>query len=182
MLGNERAGLFNTLASEIAAYEPRTKRLFVVNVAADVVDASVPNGKPSLRVIDISDPADPTQIDAIDLALASGFSKPVPTSVSAVRGLVAASVVSGDSGAGKVLFFDPYGVKINEVAVGEVPDMVTFSPDRRWVLAANAGLGEIKPNAEGGSISVIDVKAHGTTSSNVGQPSRRSTVPKPAPH
>ena len=49
VLGDERAGLFNTLASEIAAFEPHSRRLFVVNVATNVVDRSVPNGKPCLK-------------------------------------------------------------------------------------------------------------------------------------
>ena len=160
VLGDERAGLFNTLASEIAAFEPHSRRLFVVNVATNVVDRSVPNGKPSLRVIDASDPANPTQVDDIDLALASGFSNVIPTSVAAAHRVVAAAVIDGDSGNGKVLFFNEHGVKLNEVAVGFTPDMVTFGPLGLRLLVANAGEGAGQFDPEG-SISIIDVLAGG---------------------
>jgi hypothetical protein len=160
VLGGERAGLFNTLASEIAAFEPHSQRLFVVNVAADVVNRSVRNGKPSLRVIDASDPSDPTQVDDIDLALASDFSSVVPTSVAAAYRVVAAAVIDGDSGNGKVLFFNEHGVKLNEVAVGFTPDMVAFGPLGLRLLVANAGEGAGPFDPEG-SISLIDVLAGG---------------------
>ena len=160
VLGGERAGLFNTLASEIAAFEPHSRRLFVVNVAADVVDRSVPNGKPSLRVIDASNPSKPRQVRDIDLAGASGFSNVVPTSVAAAHRVVAASVIDGASGNGKVLFFNEHGVKLNEVAVGFTPDMVTFGPLGLRLLVANAGEGAGGSDPEG-SISIVDVLAGG---------------------
>ena len=162
VLGGERAGLFNTLASEIAAFERHSRRLFVVNVAQNVVDPNVRNGKPSLRVIDMSRPAQPVQVANIDLASRSGFAKVVPTSVTAALRVVAVSVVDGNSGAGKVLFFDAYGLKLSEIAVGATPDMVAFSPDGRTVLVANGGVAAGSVDLEG-SISVIGVGANGST-------------------
>ena len=60
-----------------------------------------------------------------------------------------------------MIFFDTDGNYLNRVVVGALPDMVTFSPDGRWVLVANEG----EPNDDytvdpEGSVSIIDMR-HG---------------------
>jgi DNA-binding beta-propeller fold protein YncE len=95
-----------------------------------------------------------------------------PTSVAASRGLVAVAVVARRAtDAGWVVLFESKpspgtsrkgtgsgAVPIRIVRVGAMPDMVTFTPDGRYVLAANEGepSGDYRVDPEG-SVSVIDV-------------------------
>jgi hypothetical protein len=86
------------------------------------------------------------------------------------NGLIAVAVeapVKTDPGV--VVFFDSGHQHLRTVVVGALPDMVTFSPDGRWLLCANEG----EPNTYNnfgsetngpsidpeGSISIIDVSA-----------------------
>ena len=57
---------------------------------------------------------------------------------------------------GKILFFDNKHQRIGETRAGYLPDMVTFSPDGRYLLAANEGEphGEFDPE---GSVTVVDL-------------------------
>jgi hypothetical protein len=81
LLGSYASGIFDDGGAEIPAYDPGTKRLFVVN-AQGTVD-----------VLSLADPAKPTKLFALDLeALAGG----TPNSVDVKNGLVAVAVQRED--------------------------------------------------------------------------------------
>lgn len=144
-LGTYEAGAFDAGAAEILAYDAPRQRLFVVNSSAVTVD-----------VLDISNPAAPTLIDTID-AIAEGASA---NSVAVSDGIVAVAIEADPkTDPGSVVFYDAATLaRLGEVAVGALPDMLTFTPDGTRVLVANEG----EPNADysvdpEGSISIITV-------------------------
>jgi hypothetical protein len=142
-IGGFRTGVFDEGAAEIAAFEPESKRLFVVNGAKQRIDA-----------LDLRDPRRPALAFSVDL---SRFG--APTSVAARRGLVAVAVeAEPPTGPGRALFFRPDGSHLASVAVGAGPDMLTFTPDGRRVLVANEGEPDdaygVDPE---GSVSVIEL-------------------------
>lgn len=136
---------FATSAAEISAYDAASQRLFVVNVERRSID-----------IVDFSDPAQLTLAGSLDVA-AFG----VPTSVAARDGLIAASVAPvSKRDRGTVVFLDSEGRQLTTVAVGHEPDMLTFSPDGRWLVVANEGEPEADYSFDPvGSISRIDVSA-----------------------
>jgi alkaline phosphatase len=78
-------------------------------------------------------------------------------SVAVKNGLVAVAVaVTPEDANGQVALFDTDGTLLNTVEVGNLPDMVTFTPDGGKVLVANEGepLDETDPL---GGVSIIDV-------------------------
>jgi hypothetical protein len=145
-LGRYESGVFDEGATEIVAHDPATQRLFVTNGDTGALD-----------ILSIADPTNPVLIDTIDLsAWGSGAN-----SVASYDGVFAAAVEGEEvDSPGRVVFFDALGNYINDVEVGVLPDMVTYSPDGQWVLVAN----EAEPSDDysidpEGSISVIDVSA-----------------------
>lgn len=134
-------------AAEIVAFYAPAKRMFVIN-AADV----------AVEVLDVADPANPTQLFLIDAAALGGAANSV-----AIRpdGLGAIAVQNDDKAApGRVVFFDAAGdgTLLGSVEVGALPDMLTFSPDGTRVLTANEGEPAEDYSADPqGSIGVIDV-------------------------
>jgi len=143
-IGNYASGRFAEGAAEIVAFDPGSKRLFVVN-AADV----------SIDVLDLANPAAPAKLSTIQISGGSSAN-----SVAVSNGVVAVAIqapVKTDNG--KVEFYNAATLaKISEVTVGALPDMLTFTPDGKAVLVANEG----EPNAgytidPVGSVSVIDV-------------------------
>lgn len=141
LLGTYATGIFDEGAAEIAAYDPATQNLFVVDGNGDIID-----------IINVSDPSAPTKTG--ELALEGG-----PNSVAVFNGIVAvASEGEETDSAGMVEFFSTSGDKLAMVTVGVLPDMLTFTPDGSKVLTANEG----EPNDDysvdpEGSISIIDL-------------------------
>jgi len=125
VLGRYETGIFDASAAEIAAYDAATHRLFVVNGAANTVD-----------VLDLSDPAHPAFLLAIDLSPYGAQGNSV-----AVRdGLVAVAVQAAPkTDPGAVVLFDTDGVFLTGTPAGALPDMVAFTPDGRRILVANEG-------------------------------------------
>lgn len=139
------SNLFETAAAEIPAYEPNTQRLFVVN-----------GNQKGIDVFALANPTQPTLLRTITIA---GYA---PNSVATRPGLVAVALedASDKTKPGLVVFLDVEGRERGRVAVGSLPDMITFTPDGRFALTANEG----EPNANytvdpEGSVSLIDVGA-----------------------
>ena len=152
------ADVFDEGAAEIPAYDPVSKRAFVVNGFEDVVD-----------VIDVSDPSRPTDVGELDV---SSFGSPNSVAVSDGVVVVASTAVVVEDGEnaddptkpGTVAFFDADGNALRApIVVGATPDMAAFTRDGKWLLIANEG----EPNSYGepdsvdpeGSVSVIDMRA-----------------------
>jgi Secretion system C-terminal sorting domain len=132
--------------AEILAYDKVSKRLFVVNSGTD-----------KLEILDFANPANIQRIRTIDMTAYGDGSQ----SVAVKNGIVAVAVdrktpVHGTNG--RAVFFNTNGDFISQVEVGNLPDMITFSPDGRLVMTANEG----EPNTNyvidpEGSISMIDI-------------------------
>ncbi len=137
----------STGAAEISAYDDVTKKLFTVNNStANKID-----------VIDLSNPSIPVLLASIDLVVYNGAANSVAT----YNGKLAVAMESTISkqGLGKVLIFDTTNYSlIKQITVGALPDMVTFSPDGKFILTANEG----EPNDDysidpDGTVSIIEV-------------------------
>jgi DNA-binding beta-propeller fold protein YncE len=134
-------------AAEISAYDPLTKKLFVVTNA----------GTSQIDVLDLSNPAAPAVVGSIDITPYGGG----VNSVSVKKGTVAAAVEGVEkTDGGKVVIFKTTDYSlVTQVPVGALPDMITFSADGRYILTANEG----EPNDDYtidpvGSVSIISVK------------------------
>lgn len=153
-LSTFQTGYFNQGGSEIPAYDALSRRAFVVNAGAGTID-----------VLDLRDPAAPVLLRAIDLVAACGLpAGSLPNSVDAKFGIVAVAVQAPvKTDAGQVLFLSAFGQNacLGAVAAGALPDMVRFSADGRYVVAANEG----EPNSYGqadsvdpeGSVTIVDL-------------------------
>jgi hypothetical protein len=134
-------------AAEISAYDPQTKRLFVVNNAA---------GINRVEVLDFADPTKPTVIGNISLTNYSGAAN----SVSVANGRLAVALESSNKqDPGKVVVFNTQTyAEVKVITVGALPDMITYSPNGNFILTANEG----EPSADytndpDGSVSIISV-------------------------
>ena len=139
-------------AAEITAFDAATARLFVVNGANGTVD-----------VLDLRDPKSPKLVGTLNVSsLGAGVN-----SVAVHDGLVALAIeASPKTNPGAVAFYNAADLRqLEVVTVGAQPDMVTFTPDGRYLLVANEG----EPNSYGlpdsvdpeGSISIITVNRGG---------------------
>jgi hypothetical protein len=133
-------------AAEISAFDPATNRLFVVN-------NSIVN---KIDVIDFKDPSKMVVIGSISMAPYGG----AVNSVAVSDGKLAAAIESVDKQAnGKVVVFKTSDYsEIKVINVGALPDMITFSPDGKYILTANEG----EPNTTytndpAGTVSIINV-------------------------
>lgn len=159
---NENPGTFKEIgsitiggeaAAEISAYCEKTKKLFTVNNS----------GTNQIDVIDLTDPTKPVKIGKIDLTTYEGASN----SVSIYDGKLAVALEStaNKQGNGKVVVFNTTDYSlIKQVTVGALPDMITFSPDGKYIMTANEG----EPNTDysqdpNGTISIIDTATYAVT-------------------
>ena len=152
----------SNLGSEIPAFDPGSKRLYVV--AGDTIE-----------IINLANPTSPSQVGTLTpSSVAPAGTKLVPNSVAVKNGVVAVAyaVVDINTNAqqiGRTEFFNAAtGASLGGVNVGFLPDMLTFSPDGRKILVANEG----EPNSYGhansfdpeGSISIISVPGNSVIS------------------
>lgn len=149
-IGRYESGLFDEGGAEIVDYHAPTQRLFVVNANLGGVD-----------VLDVSDPSNPTKIDALDVAgQLSGVS--TANSVSVADETVAVAIEAETAqDPGQIGFYDPATLTLLGTAtVGALPDKVTFTPDGQTALVANEG----EPSGDytvdpRGSVSIVDISA-----------------------
>ncbi len=143
-VGTYATGEYNVSSAEISAYDKDAKRLFVVNAQSQRVD-----------VLNLSNTSAPAFLFAIDLTPYGA----VGNSVAVSDGLVAVAVENAvKTDPGKVVFFDEDGNFESQVTVGALPDMITFTPNEKFLLVANEG----EPNADysvdpEGSISIVKI-------------------------
>lgn len=133
-------------AAEISAFDPITKRLFVVN-----------NG--TVNKIDVIDMADPSKMTVISSISMTPYGGGV-NSVAVNNGKLVAAIESlNKQENGKVAVFNTSDYKeIKVVSVGALPDMITFSPDGNFILTANEGEPDATyTNDPIGSVSIISV-------------------------
>jgi DNA-binding beta-propeller fold protein YncE len=138
-------------SAEITAYDPLSKRLFVINGANASVD-----------VLNFSDPSKPTLISSITTA-SIGAGLGGINSVAVFNGIVALAVEANPKTSKGVVAW----LRASDLAllgtdtVGALPDMLIFTPDGKHLLVANEG----EPNSYGlpdsvdpeGSVSIIAV-------------------------
>ncbi len=134
-----------TGGAEISAFDPQTRRLFVTNVEGSTVS-----------IIDARDPSHLVNFDTLDVSALGS-----PTSVAVRDGIFAVALANATkTDRGTVAFYKPSGELLVTVQVGALPDMVTYTPDGKYLLVANEG----EPSGYGagfadpeGSISIIPV-------------------------
>lgn len=136
-----------TGAAEITAFDPATKKLFVV---------SNTGGTTRIDVIDLTNPSSPSITGSINI---SPYGSNI-NSVSVYDGKLAAAIEGTlKTDLGKVVVFktSDHSV-IKQITVGALPDMITFSKDGKYILTANEGepndLYTIDPP---GTVSIITV-------------------------
>jgi DNA-binding beta-propeller fold protein YncE len=154
-IGRYETGVFAAGAAEISAFDAGSKRLFFVNADSR-----------SVTILDLADPGTPALVRELDIQALFGDANftASPNSVAIHSGLVAVAVErvnkKGEQKEGRIGFFDTSGQLLATAVAGALPDMVTFTPDGRRVLAANEG----EPNADysvdpQGSVTLVDVTA-----------------------
>lgn len=143
-IGTYEAGVFDESAAEIAAYDSRQKLLFITNAYENALD-----------VVSIVNPRRPRIVHSIDLSPYGGG----PNSVAIHKGVVAVAVEADTKqDNGSVVFFNRWGRYLNQLEVGALPDMLTFTKDGSKLLVANEG----EPNGDytvdpEGSVSIINI-------------------------
>lgn len=143
-------------SAEVVAYDAAARRLFITSGVQSRLD-----------IADFSNPAAVALVKSVDI---TPYGSTI-TSVATANGIVACAVPANDGMTnGKVVLFNTNGDFINQVTVGVLPDMVTFSPDGKKILTANEG----QPNDSyttdpEGTVSVIDISggAAALTQANV---------------
>lgn len=144
MLATHNSGQWDDAAAQVVAFDAGSKKLFVANTKANELD-----------VMDLSDPAAMTKVATISMsAHGAGVN-----SVAAANGLVAAAIEASDPQAdGQVVILDTDGKELASVTVGAMPDMVTFTPDGKYILTANEGEpNDAYTNDPAGTVSIIDI-------------------------
>ncbi|SFF16498.1 choice-of-anchor I family protein [Thermoflexibacter ruber] len=143
--------------AEITDYDPVTKRLFVINSTAD-----------RLEILDFSNPANIQSFRTINMTAYGNGCQSVAVRDGMVTVAVDVNVPHGSNG--KAVFFNTNGDFLAQVEVGNLPDMIMFTPDGKTVLTANEG----EPNDAytidpEGSVSIIDISrgARNLTQSDV---------------
>ncbi len=147
-VGTYATGIPNASAAEIVTHDPKSQQLFVVSAAQDAVN-----------YLDVRDPSHPTLVRSVDLS-----SYGSPNSVAFYRGVLAVAVEDSTdkTNPGKVVFLDTRGQVLNAVTVGALPDMLTFTPNGKYVVVANEGEpNDLYTRDPEGSVSIIPVHKTG---------------------
>ncbi|MBD2355378.1 choice-of-anchor I family protein [Tolypothrix sp. FACHB-123] len=152
-------GVTSVNGAEISAFDPQSDRLYVV--AANTVETYSLSNTGTLNLISSLSPG--FTLDAETEA--------IPNSVAVKNGILAVAYAIRNTSnnpipnaqqIGQVSFYNAAdGTFLNSVAVGALPDMLTFTPDGKKVLVANEG----EPNSyeqatsvdPEGSVSIIDL-------------------------
>ncbi len=154
-LSRYHVGPFGSGAAEVVAFDPATQRAFVTNAHKNSVDA-ISLAKPHLPLFDFS----------ID------FSKHGKVnSLAIMNGILAVAAEAKDpQQTGVIELFDTDGKPIHSFSAGAIPDMVTFSPNGKFILSANEGeAARDLSNDPEGSVTLISLDSKSIKSSTVTQ-------------
>jgi hypothetical protein len=129
--------------AEISVFDEASSHVFVTNAEEN-----------ELRILSVNYYGQLDEFAAIDLSPFGG----APNSVAVKNGIVAVAVeatVKQDNGT--VELFDTDGNHLKSISVGALPDMLTFTPNGKFLIVANEG----EPNSDytidpEGSVSIID--------------------------
>jgi hypothetical protein len=154
VLGTHESGIFNQGGAEIPTYDPITRRSFVVNAGSATVD-----------VLDIRNPSNPSKLGSLDIvADLAPRSVGAANSVDARFGILAVAVeAEPKQDDGWVAFYSTLTLELLAIIpAGALPDMVTFSENGRYVLAANEGEPDTSyANDPEGTVTIIDLLRFG---------------------
>ena len=159
----------NQTAAEIVQYHADTQTIYATNGDINTI-AVIAAGSDNIPTSAMDDPIGTTNLTVTDITLpeeVDGVTLGSLTSI-AISGDLMAVAVPADTKTdnGYVLFYNGLDssspVFLDQVEVGALPDMVTFTPDGGKVLVANEG----EPSSDytvdpEGSISVINILASG---------------------
>ncbi|MFD0963591.1 choice-of-anchor I family protein [Pseudofulvibacter geojedonensis] len=142
-IGGFTNGSGNEGYAEISAFDPITKKLFVVNPVDNVIS-----------VWDISNPNNPVQGTSIALT-----SNPNSVSVNDKKLAVALENSNKQNPGYLALYKTDTQELVATYNAGALPDMVTFSPDGKYLISANEG----EPNDDytvdpEGSVTVVELE------------------------
>lgn len=146
-LGRYSSGIFGQSAAEIPAFDPVNRQIFVVNAQNGAID-----------VLDASDLSNPSLIQTLTMETITPGA--VVNSVAYHDGLLAVAVEAANkTDNGYAVLVDANDLSIlDHTQVGAQPDMLTFTPDGRYLLVANEGepSDDYSVDPEG-SVSVIEL-------------------------
>ena len=113
-------------AAEISAYDPTTKKLFVVSN----------DGGTKVEVVDLSAFPTLTKTRTLSYPNNAGIN-----SVAVNNGLLAIALngVTPQSNGDVIVLKTSTLEEVKKISVGAMPDMVTFSPDGNYIISANEG-------------------------------------------
>ena len=168
-VGRYASGIFHDGAAEIVSWHKNSQSIFVVNSGdktVDILDASQLTSQPLLN------PLADTNISRRGVINLQRFLPRVDLDGAnslAVHGDLLAVVVEADDKQeqGVLMLFEisEFGLVTYKdyVFVGELPDMVTFTPDGKYALVANEGepSDDYRIDPEG-SVSVVEINDNGT--------------------
>lgn len=147
LLSRYHSDVFGESAAEIPAYHAKSQRIFMVNANKGQLDV--------ISLADVNNPKLENTIASEGLLVGSQVN-----SVAIHGDYVAIAIEAATkTDQGMVAIYDANTlIKISHVDVGALPDMLTFTPDGRYLLVANEG----EPNDDysidpEGSVSIIDV-------------------------
>jgi DNA-binding beta-propeller fold protein YncE len=133
-------------SAEISAYDPSSKKVFVVSN----------EGGAKVEVLDLSNYPTIVKLKTLAFPNNAGIN-----SVAVSNGLLAIALDgSNKQGDGDIVILKTSTLEqVKKITVGAMPDMVTFSPDGNYILSANEG----EPNDEytvdpKGTVSIINIK------------------------
>ena len=142
VISTYKTKIYDESAAEIVDYDASSKRVFFVNAHSG-----------SIEILDIKNIQKPVKIKDVN------FKKGNVNSLDIHEGIIACAVEAKiKQSPGEVVFLDMDGNILTRAFVGPLPDMVTFTPDGKYVLTANEG----EPNDEytvdpKGCVSIISI-------------------------
>ena len=155
LLSSFSNGAEGTNSAEIVSFDPTTDKLYIANSIGAKMD-----------IVDFANPAAPVLLNSISMTPYGNIN-----SLTVHNGVVACAMENTDPQAnGNIVFFDQNGVLISQVAVGAMPDMITFNNDYTKILVACEGEPKSDYSVDPeGSVGIIDVTGGyaGLTAANV---------------